>query len=158
MKSDKQKEIFTAGRRNFIRKTIHFVAGIGLLFGPLMTAIQNVWARTKRIILPRDTQMSSLVNRNPATLDTRHLEVIPLEKFETMGLTDHQVNLDQWRLDISGAVQKPLKLTYSLFGNGQFKQFHDRNALPTSVISKNPRTNQEDIFFDGRQFKKLGIG
>ena len=113
MKPDNQKEIFTADRRNFIRKTIHFVAGIGLLFGPLMTAIQKVWARTKRIILPRDTQMSSLVNRNPATLDTRHLEVIPLEKFETMGLTDHQVNLDQWRLEVSGAVQKPLKLTYS---------------------------------------------
>jgi len=57
--------------------------------------------------------MSTLVNRNPATLDTRNLEVIPLSDFETMGLTDHEVNLDTWRLEISGEVKKPLEITYS---------------------------------------------
>ena len=113
MKPKNLKKTFTVDRRNFIRKTIHFVAGIGLLCSPLLTVIKNVWARTKRIILPKNTPMSSLVNKNPAALDTRNLEVIPLEKFETMGLTDHVVDLNRWRLEITGRVQKPLRMTYS---------------------------------------------
>ena len=57
--------------------------------------------------------MSSLINRNPVSLDARNLEVIPLEEFETMGQTDYQVNLNQWRLEVTGKVQKPLQLTYA---------------------------------------------
>jgi len=56
--------------------------------------------------------MSSLVDHNPADLDARNLEIIPLEDFETMGLDDHQVNLNQWRLEVVGRVKKPLRLTY----------------------------------------------
>jgi len=89
------------------------MAGTGLFFGSLSTAVQRAWAKTKRIILPKGTEMSSLVDHNPATLDARNLEVIPLDDFETMGLTDHQVNLDQWRLEVTGTVKKPLKLTYA---------------------------------------------
>ena len=100
-------------RRHFIKKGVRFLAGIGLFLGPLSTVVQRAWAKTKRIILPKGANLSKLINRNPATLDTRNLEVIPLEDFETMGLTDHQVNLDQWRLEVTGAVQKPLKLTYA---------------------------------------------
>lgn len=103
----------TATRRNFIKKTIRLLAGIFLLFGALSAALQRAWAKTKRIILPKGTKMSSLVDRNPAALDARNLEVIPLEDFETMGLTDHQVNLDQWRLEVAGIVKKPLKLSYA---------------------------------------------
>lgn len=102
-----------APRRRFIKKAVHILAGIGLFFGSALTPFQIAWAKTKRIILPKDTKMSGLINHNPATLDTRNLEVIPLEDFETMGLTDHEVDLDQWHLEVSGAVQKPLKLTYS---------------------------------------------
>ena len=113
MKPDNHQKTFTIDRRNFIAKTIHFVAGIGVLCGPLLTVVKHAWAQTKRIILPKGTPMSSLVGKNPATLDTRNLEVIPLEKFETMGLTDHEVNLNQWRLEIKGRVKKPLRMTYS---------------------------------------------
>jgi sulfoxide reductase catalytic subunit YedY len=56
--------------------------------------------------------MTSLVDRNPADLDTRDLEIIPLTQFETMGLTDHKTDLDTWRLTVAGGVKKPLKLTY----------------------------------------------
>ena len=56
--------------------------------------------------------MTSLVDKNPADLDTRHLDVIPLEQFETMGLTDHNTDLNTWRLKITGKVQKPLNLSY----------------------------------------------
>ena len=102
-----------APRRHFIKTVIRILAGIGLLLNPILTAFQKAWAETKRFILPKGTSMTSLVNRNPADLDTRNLEVISLEKFETMGLTDHEVDLNTWRLEITGTVKKPLKLTYS---------------------------------------------
>ena len=57
--------------------------------------------------------MSSLINRNPAYLDTSNLDVIPLEDFKTMGMTDHKVELQKWHLQVIGAVQKPLELTYA---------------------------------------------
>jgi DMSO/TMAO reductase YedYZ molybdopterin-dependent catalytic subunit len=113
MKSNRGKTDPPVTRRHFIKRTIRLLAGIGLFLCSLPTAFQRAWAKTKRIILPKDTKMSSLVDRNPATLDARNLEVIPLEDFETMGLTDHQVNLDQWRLEVAGKVKKPLKLTYA---------------------------------------------
>ncbi|MGD8649043.1 MAG: hypothetical protein PVJ77_21065 [Desulfobacterales bacterium] len=55
--------------------------------------------------------MSSLINRHPAQLDTSNLDVIPIEKFKTMGMTDHEVDLKQWRLQVTGAVQHSLELT-----------------------------------------------
>jgi sulfoxide reductase catalytic subunit YedY len=37
----------------------------------------------------------------------------PLKEFGTMGLTDYEADLDRWRLEISGRVISPFKLTYS---------------------------------------------
>jgi len=113
MKNNGAKTESTATRRHFIKGMIRFLAGIGLFLGSLSTVLQRAWAKTKRVILPKGTKMSSLVDHNPATLDARNLAVIPLEDFETMGLTDHRVNPDQWRLEITGTVKKPLKLTYA---------------------------------------------
>jgi sulfoxide reductase catalytic subunit YedY len=100
-------------RRQFIRQMIGFLTGLGFIFSPLATGIRLVWAKAKRIILPKGTSMTSLVGKNPADLDTRNLDVTPLEKFETMGLTDHSINIDEWRLEIGGLVEHPVKLTYS---------------------------------------------
>lgn len=36
----------------------------------------------------------------------------PLKDFETMGITDYEVDLTKWRLIVKGAVREPLKLTY----------------------------------------------
>lgn len=113
LKSNAPKDKFTADRRKFIQNTFHFTAAFSLLFGPLITFVQKAWAKAKKVILPKGTKLSSLINRNPALLDTRNLEVIPVEDFQTMGTTDHRVNLEQWRLEITGAVQNPLKLTYA---------------------------------------------
>ena len=113
MKHNAAKTESPAARRNFIKGLIRFLAGIGLFWGSLSTVLQRAWAKTKRIILPEGTTMSSLVDRNPADLDARNLAIIPLEDFETMGLTDHRVNLDQWRLEVTGKVKKPLKLSYA---------------------------------------------
>jgi len=54
-----------------------------------------------------------LIHENPAAVDTANLEITPLEDFGTMGPTDWVVNLDTWRLEVSGQVKRPLSLTYS---------------------------------------------
>jgi DMSO/TMAO reductase YedYZ molybdopterin-dependent catalytic subunit len=113
MKNKRATTPSAATRRHFIKKTIRFGAGIFLLAGSGSAALRRAWAETKRIILPKGKKMSSLIHLNPAALDARNLDVIALEDFETMGLTDHRVNLDQWRLEVTGAVKKPLSLSYA---------------------------------------------
>ena len=57
--------------------------------------------------------MKNLIGEDPAELDTSELEVIPLKDFETMGDTEQEVNLEQWRLQITGKVKNPFQLTYN---------------------------------------------
>ncbi len=82
-------------RRQFIKLILGFFAGTGVLFSPLAPAMRRVWAGAKKIILPKGTPMKTLVGKHPASLDTRNLDRTPVEKFGTMGLNDHQVDLDQ---------------------------------------------------------------
>ena len=100
-------------RRQFIQKALAFFTAIGVFFNPVLSGIKSAYAKAKRILVPRGTEMKSLIGEDPAGLDTRELEIIPLKNFETMGDTDHEVNLEQWRLEISGKVNKPYKLSYS---------------------------------------------
>jgi DMSO/TMAO reductase YedYZ molybdopterin-dependent catalytic subunit len=100
-------------RRQFIRLMIRFLAGMAFIFSPLAAGVRLVWAKAKKIVLPKGTPMTNLIGKNPGDLDTRNLEVTPLEKFETMGLADHKVNLNDWRLEIGGLVELPVKLSYS---------------------------------------------
>jgi len=78
----------------------------------VLSFLSRAYAQSRRIILPKGTKMTSLVDKNPADLDTRHLDVIPLKQFETMGLTDHNTDLDTWRRKITGKVKKPQNLSY----------------------------------------------
>jgi len=71
-----------------------------------------VIAETGKIILPKGTARESLIDKNPADLDARNLEVTPIENFGTMGLTDHAVSIEKWVLEVDGHVKKPLRLTY----------------------------------------------
>jgi DMSO/TMAO reductase YedYZ molybdopterin-dependent catalytic subunit len=100
-------------RRQFIKLILGFFAGLGLLFSPLAVGIRWVWAKAQKIILPKGTQVKTLIGKNPANLDTRNLELTPTEKFGTMGLASHQVDLNKWQLEINGRVQRPIKLRYS---------------------------------------------
>lgn len=100
-------------RRQFIKLILGIFAGLGFLFSPLAAGMRLVWAKAKKIILPKGTRVETLANKNPADLDTRNLDLTPLEKFETMGLDDHQVDLNKWQLEIGGQVQHPVKLSYS---------------------------------------------
>ena len=100
-------------RRQFIKLIMGLFAGLGVLFSPLAPAIRWVWAGAKKIILPKGTSMKTLVGKNPADLDTRNLDLTPLEKFGTMGLRSHQADLKKWQLEIGGLVQNPIKLGYA---------------------------------------------
>ena len=100
-------------RRHFIKLILSGFAGLGFLFNPLTEGIRLVWAKAKKIILPKGTRMENLISKNPADLDTRNLDLTPLEDFGTMGLDDHRVNLKTWQLEIDGLVEQPTKLAYS---------------------------------------------
>ena len=117
MKTKKQNSnrnrLFMNHRRHFIKLIMGGFTGLGLIFSPLAAGIRLVWAAAKKIILPKGTRMETLIGKNPGDLDTQNLDLTPLEKFETMGLDDHQVDLNTWRLEIDGRVQRPVKLTYS---------------------------------------------
>ena len=64
----------------------------GVLLGPLLSAMQRAWAASKKI-LAKGTKRESLIQENPAALDTTNLEITPLEEFGTMGPTDKVVDL-----------------------------------------------------------------
>ena len=100
-------------RREFIKLAIRSLAVLGFLFGSSFSGVRWILAKTKKVILPRGTKRESLVNKNPADLDASNLKVTPLKDFGTMGLTDHGVNLDTWRLEVTGHLKKPLSFHYS---------------------------------------------
>jgi len=100
-------------RRQFIKLSVKFLSGLVMFFGTISAWLEKVHAQAKRTLVPKGTDLSSLKNENPATLDTRDLEVLPLKAFETMGQTDHKVHLKSWRLLIEGNVATPIRLPYS---------------------------------------------
>lgn len=73
---------------------------------------RRAWAEAKRKLLPKGTSLRSLVGKDPKRLDASQLEITPIEKFGTMGLTDHKVDISAWRLQVGGKVDRPLSLTY----------------------------------------------
>ena len=86
-------------RRRFIKIVIRFVSGMGLLLYVLITEIRAIFAKAKKIILPKGTRMDTLLGKNPTSMDTRDLDLTPVEEFETMGLDDHDVDLKKWQID-----------------------------------------------------------
>lgn len=100
-------------RRQFIEFSVKLLSGLSLFFSAVGSAVGKAYAKTKRYIVPRGTDLSTLRNKNPAALDTRHLNVLPLKDFKTMGLSNHEVDLPSWRLIIEGNVAAPTRLTYS---------------------------------------------
>jgi DMSO/TMAO reductase YedYZ molybdopterin-dependent catalytic subunit len=100
-------------RRQFIKMLLGFGAGIQVLFSPLAAGVRIALAKAKKALLPKGTRMQTLIGRNPAELDTRDLDVTPLEEFGIMGLSDHPVDLNKWQLEITGNVRRSLKLTYA---------------------------------------------
>jgi sulfoxide reductase catalytic subunit YedY len=99
-------------RRQFVLLLSRFLAGLGLTGQPAWPLVGRVFAAAPRRLLPQETDLQSLKNEHPTALDTRQLEIMPVESFRTMGPTDYEVSLDQWRLEVTGKVHRPLKLSY----------------------------------------------
>jgi sulfoxide reductase catalytic subunit YedY len=93
----------------FSRLFLWILATIG--FG--VSAGKELFAQVKKRILPKSTDPMSLQHENPEFLDTRNLEVMPLDAFQTMGDKDIPFNKKDWYLEVTGAVQTSLKLTYA---------------------------------------------
>jgi sulfoxide reductase catalytic subunit YedY len=99
-------------RRQFLKTSLKLFAGLGAFWYPFSPAIRLAYAKTGKIILPKTTTRQSLIHKDPSRLDTRNLELTPLENFRTMGISDHTTDMDKWRLEVSGYVSRPLQLTY----------------------------------------------
>ena len=113
-------------RRHFLKSLFGFFTGLGILASPLFHAVRAVYAKAQKIILPKGINRKKLKHMDPALLDTRNLEPTRLIEFETMGDTDHTVNLETWRLEVAGRVRTPISLTYSQITS--LSQF-ERNVL-----------------------------
>lgn len=100
-------------RRDFWKWVLTAFAGMSAVMRPTLGGAQKLSSKEMKTILPKGTKPGDLVSRNPKELDTRNLEVTRLEDFGTMGLEDHQVDLESWRLLVEGEVDRPLGLTYS---------------------------------------------
>ncbi len=100
-------------KRKFLKVSIRFMAGIALFTSPLFSWVRIVHAKIQKTILPKNFPRKDLIDKNPANLDTRNLNITPLDDFKTMGITDHKTDLNTWRLSIEGRVERPLYLTYS---------------------------------------------
>lgn len=100
-------------RRQFVIQISRFLAGLGLAVNPVSSYVSQAFAAAQRRVLPKETDLQGLRNEHPTALDTRNLEVMPIESFQTMGIDDYAVSLDQWRLKVTGKVKHPLELTYA---------------------------------------------
>ena len=97
-------------RRSFVSSFIKLSTAAWLGLGG---AAQSAWAGAKRRLLPKDTDTLNLINNTPRNLDASQLQVTPIEKFGTMGETDHAEDLELWRLIVTGKVERSLSLNYT---------------------------------------------
>jgi len=102
-------------KRRQILKLFTAVAGWAVVAGsPLALMVRRSCAALRRRLLPADTDLGTLLFESPKYLDSRNLPITPIEKFGTMGLSEHQVDLQRWQLTIGGAVARPTRFTYDL--------------------------------------------
>lgn len=91
------------------RRTFLKIVVVILLAG--QEFISNAFAKAKQL-LPKGFSKNQLKDMNPAEIDSRNLEVDPLDQFGTMGPTDVAIDLKAYRLKVKGKVGHPLSLNY----------------------------------------------
>ncbi len=99
-------------RRAIIKKTIKVFTGAFLFLNPIFTFVRRGYAGIKKNVLPQNTKMVDLIDEDPSELDISQLPVTPIIEFDTMGQTEHTVDLKKWRLEITGDVEEDFDLTY----------------------------------------------
>jgi sulfoxide reductase catalytic subunit YedY len=101
-------------KRRQILKFFTAVAGWTIVAGsPLALLVRRSCAALRRRLLPANTDLGTLLFENPKYLDSRDLPLTPIDKFGTMGLSEHQVDLQHWQLTIGGAVARPSRFSYA---------------------------------------------
>ncbi len=100
-------------RRQFLKAVMRTLTGVAVFFTSFHSFLRPSSGEERKTILPKGTKRESLIGKNPADLDTRNLEITPLKDFQTMGTTENKINLDKWRLEVTGRVKAPLIFTYS---------------------------------------------
>ena len=99
-------------RREMIQVTARIVVWCGTALGAAAAWASSLAAGIRKRIVPRKATPDSLRNANPKHLDTRNLEVMPLNLLESVGDRDFSFDPATWRLEIVGAVKHPMSLTY----------------------------------------------
>jgi sulfoxide reductase catalytic subunit YedY len=99
-------------RREAIRLMMSLGAGLWALCGLAGAGIRYAYAEVKKRVLEKGTRMSTLTGKHPAHLDTRQLDVTPMEEFDTMGQTNYSISAENWKLAVDGAVDRPTTFTY----------------------------------------------
>jgi sulfoxide reductase catalytic subunit YedY len=100
-------------RRQFMRYILGLLSGLGSTFSPVPPFLGRTFAAVKRRILPKETNLQSLKSEHPNALDTRNLDIMPTEMFQTMGLSNHEVSPDQYRFEVAGKVRQSMSLSYT---------------------------------------------
>lgn len=112
------------------RQLVKLLLIYGVVYSALRTRVASGLSRfgsnaSKRIVA-KGTPLSSLIHADPAELDARNLETSSMEAFDVMGDTMYRVDLQNWRLAIDGAVQRPSEFTYEEL---VARPFIERNVL-----------------------------
>jgi DMSO/TMAO reductase YedYZ molybdopterin-dependent catalytic subunit len=95
-------------RRTFLREVL-VVLSVALIHPRRW--LSSAWAKGKQL-LPKGFPKNKLLHMNPADVDTRNLDIDPLKEFGTMGPTDISIDAGEYRLRITGKVDRPLSLKY----------------------------------------------
>ena len=97
-------------RRSLLKRWLRISAS-GVALSTLRKPFSATWASVKKV-LPKGFSKEELKNMNPVEVDSRNLEVDPLDQFGTMGPTEVDIDPKAYRLKITGKVESPLSLTY----------------------------------------------
>jgi DMSO/TMAO reductase YedYZ molybdopterin-dependent catalytic subunit len=93
-------------RRKFIKTSFW-----ALLSSLVFNVLSICWAKAKQL-LPQGFPKGKLLNMDPAEVDNRNLDIDPLDQFETMGPTEIAIDVQSYRLKVTGKVGRPLSLSY----------------------------------------------
>lgn len=103
-------------RREIIKLLLSICAGASVYGSKIGSGLRTAYAKAKKVLLPKGTEMETLTSKNPAKLDASNLDTSPMSEFDVMGQTEHKADLNEWRLSLSGAIETPKILTYEEVG------------------------------------------
>jgi sulfoxide reductase catalytic subunit YedY len=113
-------------RRKFLSKLALAFGSLSGLGEPAISLWARAWGAVKKRVLGSGTDRNSLINENPKELDARNMAPTALNDFGIMGLSDHDVDLGRWSLEVEGWVDNPFRISY--------QQIRDLPAIERKVL------------------------